>query len=397
MANIQERRDKDGKLISFSIRVYRGRNSMGEQLKPATLTFPVEQGWSEKTAKQKAVAAAAVFEKQIKDGVATDTRLRFDAYAEYVVNMREQRGELKPLTAQRYRELLQRINPILGHVRLKDIRPDMLNSLYDELSKSGVNKRGGALSPKTVLEHHRVISTILEQAVREMLIPYNAASRATPPKVRRKEVAYFEPEQLDEIVAALADEPIRWRTLVTLLIVTGARRGEVLGLHWQDIDFANNVVHIRNSILYSPELGVFESTPKTPSSVRDISIPESMTDMLKEYRTWQLSEINRLQGYCQNTNFYLFTQDNGKPMHPDSVTDWLKKFSKRKNLPHINPHAFRHSSGSYLLYKGADITSVSRRLGHAQKSTTMNFYAHAIEKADKHNADLLGDIISKKA
>ena len=137
MANIQERRDKDGKLISFSIRVYRGRNSMGEQLKPATLTFPEEQGWSEKTAKQKAVAAAAVFEKQIKDGVATDTRLRFDAYSEYVVNMREQRGELKPLTAQRYRELLQRINPVIGHVKLKDIRPDMLNSLYDELSKSG--------------------------------------------------------------------------------------------------------------------------------------------------------------------------------------------------------------------------------------------------------------------
>ena len=395
MANIQERRDKNGRLISYSIRVYRGRDSMGVQLRPATMTFPVEPGWSEKTAKARATAAAAIFEKSIKDGTQMDTRLRFDSYAEYCINMREQRGELKPLTATRYRELLQRINPAIGHLKLKDIRPDVLNSLYDELSKSGVNKRGGALSPKTVLEHHRVISTILEQAVREMLIPYNAASRATPPKVRHKEANYFTVEQINEIFAAMEDEPIRWRTIVHLLFVTGARRGEVLGLHWQDIDFNEGIIHIRNSILYSPELGVFESTPKTPTSIRDVAIPDVTVNLLKEYRTWQLSEINRLQGYCQNTNFYLFTQDNGKPMHPDSVTDWLNKFSKRKNLPHINPHAFRHSSGSCAAKK--DIYAASQRLGHAQKSTTVNFYGHVVEDTDRRIAEMLGDIITKKA
>ena len=88
---------------------------------------------------------------------------------------------------------------------------------------------------------------------------------------------------------------------------------------------------------------------------------------------------------------------NGKPMHPDSVTDWLAKFSKRHGLPHINPHAFRHTMASMLYFNGVDSVSISKRLGHAQVSTTANIYAHVMEEADKQNADLLAEIFLKKA
>ncbi len=83
-------------------------------------------------------------------------------------------------------------------------------------------------------------------------------------------------------------------------------------------------------------------------------------------------------------------------MHPDSVTDWLKKFSKRHNLPHINPHAFRHTMASMLYFNGVDSVSTSKRLGHAQVSTTANIYAHVLEEADRKNADILADVFLKK-
>ena len=104
----------------------------------------------------------------------------------------------------------------------------------------------------------------------------------------------------------------------------------------------------------------------------------------------------RLGEYYQNQDF-VFSQDNGKPMHPDSVTDYLKKFSKRHGLPHINAHAFRHTMASMLYFNGVDSVSISKRLGHAQVSTTANIYAHVMEEADQRNADILSSIFLKKA
>lgn len=84
-------------------------------------------------------------------------------------------------------------------------------------------------------------------------------------------------------------------------------------------------------------------------------------------------------------------------MHPDSVGKWLTKFCKRHDLPHINPHAFRHTMASMLYYNGMDSVSISKRLGHAQVSTTSDIYAHVIAEADKKNADILSEIFLKKA
>lgn len=104
----------------------------------------------------------------------------------------------------------------------------------------------------------------------------------------------------------------------------------------------------------------------------------------------------RLGEYYQDQG-YVFTQDTGGPMLPGSVTDWLAKFSKRHGLPHINPHAFRHTMASMPYFNGVDSVSISKRLGHAQVSTTANIYAHVMEAADQRNADILADVFLKKA
>jgi integrase len=396
MANLQERRNKDGQLISYSIRVHRGRGADGKQLKPWTATFDVSPTWTEKSARKKAEAFAATFEKECREGVTSDSRQKFSSYCDYVIDMKEQRG-LKHSTAVRYKDLTTRIYPAIGHIKLKELRADHLNSLYTELGKPGQNKRTGAgLSAKTIIEHHRLISTVLEQAVKEGLVPFNVAGRATLPKATQKEVNYFQQETVAAIRDALEEEPIKWRTLTHLFLITGARRGELLGLKWDKVDFEGNRIYICNSVLYSPDVGIYESTPKTERSKRFITLPGETMQLLRKYRAWQSSERLRLGAYYQNQNF-VFTQDNGKPLHPDSVTDWLTKFSKRHNLPHINPHAFRHTMASMLYFNGVDSVSISKRLGHAQVSTTANIYAHVMEEADQRSADILSEIFLKKA
>lgn len=136
MANIQERRNKDGKLISYSIRVHRGRGPDGKQLRPWTATFDVSPTWTEKSARKKAEAFAATFEKECREGVTTDSRQKFGPYCTYVLNLKEKTG-IKHSTIVRYKELTTRIYPALGHMKLKDIRPDHLNSLYSQLAQPG--------------------------------------------------------------------------------------------------------------------------------------------------------------------------------------------------------------------------------------------------------------------
>ena len=396
MANLQERRDKDGKLISYSIRVHRGRGLDGKQLKPWTTTFEVSPTWSEKTARKKAEAFAATFEKECREGTTTDSRQKFASFCDYVISLKEQRG-VKHSTIVRYRELTRRIYPQIGHIKLRELRADHLNDLYTLLGQEGLNNRtGGKLSAKTILEHHRLISTVLEQAVKEGLVPFNVASRATLPKAEHKEVNYFQPEQVVAIRDALELEPIKWKTLVHLLLITGARRGEILGLKWDKVDFAGNRIYICNSVLYSADVGIYETTPKTERSKRYITLPVESMQLLREYRVWQIERRLQLGGYYQDRGF-LFTQEDGGPMHPDSVTDWLNKFSIRHGLPHINAHAFRHTMASMLYFNGVDSVSISKRLGHAQVSTTANIYAHVMEQADQRNADILSDIFLKKA
>lgn len=395
MANIQERRDKSGKLISYSIRVHRGRGPDGKQLKPWTATFDVSPTWTEKSARKKAEAFAATFEKECREGITTDSRQKFGPYCEYVIQLKEERGA-KHSTISNYKDLTARITPVIGHIRLKDLRPDHLNDLYTTLAQDGQNKRtGGKLSAKSILEHHRLISAVLEQAAKEGLVPFNVASRATLPKVERKEVNYFQPEQVAAIREALELEPFKWKPLVHMLLITGARRGEILGLKWGEVDFDRNQIHICNNILYRSDRGIYEDTPKTATSNRYVVLPAETMQLLRQYRIWQNGERLRLGEYYQYQGF-LFTQENGSPMHPDSITSWLTKFSKRHGLPHINAHAFRHTMASMLYFNGVDSVSISKRLGHAQVSTTADIYAHVIAEADQKNADILADIFLKK-
>lgn len=463
MANIQERRDKNGKLISYSIRVFRGRDAEGKQLKPWTTTFDVSPTWKEDSARKKAEAFAATFEKECREGTTSDSRKRFDEYCNYVIELKEARGA-KHSTIVWYKEQTTRIFPEIGHIKLKDLRADDLNKLYTKLSKtsskatsarsmvdlpsilkkkhitraaiaksehlsentvriavSGENcsvktaeaichaldlkldktfmvlNENKALASKTVSGYHRLISAVLKQAVKEGLIPFNVAANADVPKVEKKEVDSLQTADLPAILKALESEPMKWKVITHLLLITGARRGEILGLKWSAVDFQNNRIHICNNVLYYPDVGIYQDKPKTETSNRWIALPSATMDLLTAWKTEQEADAKKKGSFYKNPEGLLFTQENGSLMCPDSVTTYLRRFSEKNNLPHINPHKFRHTMASMLIFNNVDVASVSRRLGHSQISTTTDIYCHVIEEADKQSADILSGIFLKNA
>ncbi|MBQ7001512.1 MAG: site-specific integrase [Oscillospiraceae bacterium] len=250
------------------------------------------------------------------------------------------------------------------------------------------------LADKTILAYHRLISIILTQAEKEMLVPYNAAAKATPPKTAKKAPNYFQPETISEILKALEAEPLKWQLITHLLLVTGCRRGEIMGLKWDKVDFKNNRVTIDRALIVSPSKGVYESTTKT-SDIRYLNLPAETMVLLKQHKREQL-RIQIANGDRWIYTGYVFTQDNGDRMNPDSITAWLNDFSKRHGLPHINPHAFRHTVASVLLANGTDIVTVAAQLGHASANTTENFYAHIIEENKAKASECIADVLLRK-
>lgn len=257
-----------------------------------------------------------------------------------------------------------------------------------------VEKNMEPLADKTILEHHRLISTILAQAEKEMLVPYNAAAKATPPCTTKKDPNYFQPETVAAILEALESEPLKWRLITYLLIVTGCRRGETMGLKWERVDFDNSRVKIDRALVSSKSKGAFEESTKT-SDIRHLALPRETMELLRQHKREQL-RLQLLNGDRWIHSGYVFTQDNGDYINPDSITGWLKDFSTRHNLPHINPHVFRHTVASVLLANGTDIVTVSKQLGHSSITTTENFYSHIIEENKAKAADCIANVLIRK-
>lgn len=392
MASITPRKNKEGKIISYQIEVYRGRDSEGKKLKPYSMTWRIPDGWKSPAKIQKELErVAAQFELECKAGMVPLDKKTFKQYSDYVMELKER--DNKHRTIHRYRQLLERINEEIGHMKITEITGEHLNRLYMKLSKPGANKKTGEpLSPQTIMHHHRVIHMIFAQAVKEHIFMYNIADTATPPRVDKHEADFFE---LDEVIAirnVLLQQPLKWQAITFLLIDTGARRGEILGLKWEDIDFKNNKVEIKNNLQYTPERGIYlEKSTKNYES-RIVTIAPEVMKVLANYRKEQLEYKLQCGDYWTDTGF-CFTQDDGTPMNPDSINGWLRKFSEKNNLPYIHPHKFRHTQASLLYFSGEDPVTISKRLGHKQVSTTQDIYSHILKGADERASNKIAALL----
>lgn len=248
------------------------------------------------------------------------------------------------------------------------------------------------LAVSTILHHHRLISSMLSTAVKWQLIFSNPCSRVVLPKNKRKEAVYLDEEQAAQLLQALENESLQHQVIVTLLLYTGMRRGELCGLEWKDIDFERAVISVRRSSLYLSGKGVFEDETKNETSERCMKVSDDVIAMLRIWRAEQAKERLRLGDQWQD-NDRLFTAWNGAPIRPDVITAWFHKFVTKNGLPPIHVHSLRHTNATLLIAAGTNLTTVAARLGHANTTTTSKIYAHAIKSADQAAAEALQDIL----
>ena len=256
------------------------------------------------------------------------------------------------------------------------------------------------LSQKTILEHHRLLSAMLHRAVYWQLIVSNPAEHVQPPKTSKPLRRHYDEEQTKILVdnlQKLKGNQIKYRTAILLDIFTGARLGELVGLEWNDIDLKNGIININKSSQYLSEKEVFTKAPKTESSIRDVAIPDFIVSLLEEYKLWY-DEQKAIVGDFWHESNRLFVQDDDKPIHPSTISKWFEQFVKKIGLPVINFHGLRHTNATLLISQQVDVATVSARLGHAQITTTYNFYVHPLKSHDRTAGNVLENLlISSKA
>lgn len=317
-------------------------------------------------------------------------------FEEFVERWFRNYGEknLAPKTLFRYREILEsRVLPAMGHLPVEQIKPFHLMEFYTNLQEDGIRADGkpGGLSPKTILQHHRIISSILNDAAQWQVISSSPAARVRPPKVQKKQAGCYDESQMAALLDTLDKEELKYRVLVHLALFTGCRRGELMGLEWQDIDFQKGTLEVRQASQYLPGQGTFTKAPKNESSVRLLSLPPFLVDMLRQYKKEQTEGRLKAGDLWQGSN-RLFTTWDGRPMHPDTVTSWFPKFLQRHNLPHLPFHGLRHTAATMLINQNVPLKNISGRLGHSNISTAGDIYSHFLQSADKAISDTLEQV-----
>ncbi|MFH5836714.1 tyrosine recombinase XerC [Proteiniclasticum sp. C24MP] len=268
------------------------------------------------------------------------------------------------------------------------------------------------LSDRTIQLNQRIISSILTTAVHWQFIVSNPALRVQPQKVERKEASHFDLEQTEYLLQLMNEEPLKYRTMVYITVFGGLRLGELNALEWKDIDWDTNSVSISKALQYLPNKGVFIKKPKNSTSKRKIMLPASVMKILREYKVWQNSNKVTLDNLW-NESDYVFTQDDGTIIFPDTISKWFSKFISSHNssieqgsileekkkkkllLPKVSFHGLRHTNATLLMSQNIDLATVSKRLGHANITTTLNIYTHTLEKLDQTASDSLESLFSK--
>lgn len=295
--------------------------------------------------------------------------------------------------------LYNRILPTLGHLQLHEFKPIHILNFIEKISDNNqrLDNNLGALSSSTVEYVYRILRNIFNRAVEWQIIKENPVEKIKKPKVEHKEIKVYNPDQVSQLFECLNLEPIHWRTFIKLAVISALRRGELLGLEWKHVDFENNKISVQQNLVYTKESGFVIKETKTKGSKRIVALPKSiMTELHELYDTKKSNKVSAGELWATNSNFFIFSNWNGKPFNPSSVKTWWTRFIKRNNLVYINLHALRHTSATLLINSGVHAKVISTRLGHSDIKTTMNIYGHTLQSADREAADMFEHLQKSK-
>lgn len=302
------------------------------------------------------------------------------------------RPTIRPSTYYSYVQHVEcHVVPHIGNQKLQTLSGTQINALYATLARSG--RKGGktGLSPMTIHHVHAVLHRAGRDAVRWNRLPRNPVEAADPPKISgacRKEMKTWSAEQLAAFLGFVRDD--RLHALWHVLAMTGMRRGEALGLRWDDVDLQIGRLSVRRALVPSGR-EVIVSEPKTARGRRSIALDETTVEVLRRQAAQQLEDQSTSTTWSDTG--LVFTKQSGEALHPEDVTRYFRRAVKQAMLPKIRLHDLRHTHATLALAAGVHPKVVSERLGHATVSFTLDVYSHAIPAMQEEAATLIAGLV----
>ena len=378
---------------SYQIRVSCGYDTSGNQV-VQTMTWKPADGMNKKQIEKELQKQAILFEDKCMEGQVT-ANIKFQDFAEQWFE-EYAKLNLRNTSYERMKQLTVRVYPAIGHLRLDKITSRHIQQFINDLALNGKSlKNGRPLSRKTAVHHLSFISDVFSYAVKMEMLTDNPCKRVTVPKGEKKEKDIYTLEEVAQLFQLLETAPLKYRTFFTLAIYSGFRRGEMLGLEWKEVDWEHNVISVRRTSNYTASKGIYTDTTKTKKSQRSLKFPQSVMDLLREYKAEQDEERIKLGTKWQDYD-RLFVKWDGRPMNNNTPYFWLKEFCEENNFRFCDIHSLRHFYASALINEGGDAATVSGALGHSTITTTTSIYCHVFNQAQARAGDAIASVLDFK-
>lgn len=292
------------------------------------------------------------------------------------------RPNLSPTTVYGYESIITKhIVPFLGRIQLQKLRPINIQQYY--------NKKKDELSGKTLVQHHRVLRKALDYAYKLQMIPNNPADAVESPKAQKYKARVLNLDEIKELLKALKDTELE--VPINVALALGLRRGELLGLMWEDIDLEEGTIQIKRNLVRAGTKLVIKE-PKSETSIRTLKLSPTILNMLKKHKKRQL-ELKVMLGPEYKDNGLVFCKNNGEMINPSTFSHQFSDFLKKNGLPSIRLHDLRHTNATLMLQSKIPPKVASARLGHSTIAITMDLYSHVLIDMEEETAKKLDNIL----
>ena len=382
--------------ISYRIKVSLGYSVDGKQI-IQSMTYKPDPKLTLRQAEKEANRQGVLFEEKCKANAVIGRKVKFQDVANEFLEFAERTQKIKLSSLVRLKGLRTRTYEAIGHIYVDKLTRKQIQDFIISLSENGTNqKTGGGLSQKTQKHYITFISDVMQYAFDNGMIDETPCKHILTVKTEKQEQAVYSLEETKAILDLInVKADIDYKVFFNVLPYCGMRRAEVLGLEYGDIDFnTGEVMVVRTSNYQNADTGIYTSTPKTKTGYRELIFPPNVLEMIKQLKRSQQLQASKL-GDLWHESDRLFVAWNGLPMHPNTPYTWLHRFCETEGLPFKGLKAFRHFFATQAITSGVDVKTVSSMLGHAQTSTTLNIYAHAVKKANVNGFGTIAKLISE--
>ena len=288
-------------------------------------------------------------------------------------------------TAEGYKIIVERhLIPSLGGIALAQLQPSHIQGYYARALREGRCDGKGGLAARTVVHHHRVLREALSHAVKWGLVGRNVADAVDPPRAVNKEMKALDSAGVLRLLDAARGTI--YFPLINLATFTGMRRSELLGLRWLDLNLSRGTVSIVQVLHCLPGGRIVFEQPKTARSKRLVKLSHETTLALRAYRDTVEADLEQV-GDSISGDRLLFSQINGAPLLPNTVTHAFAKIARRAGLERFTFHSLRHTHASIMLQQGVSSKTVAERLGHSTVVITLDTYSHLTPGVKEDAAD----------